>query len=111
MYTSTKCGEEVTEVVHDGYAVCDDMIQDRWYAKQLLSCQGVLTVSSAEGRVRQVEWGLPCIWTCDEWHDPRTWSPDMEGFVVECCTVFDMFEHGWKTVYEEKPKVEDVKTK
>ena len=99
----------------DGYVVCQHMGREFPYAKQLLGCQPVVAMAGEDGRVRQRQWGRPCIWICDEWDDPRRWSPEMAGFVKQTCTVFDMKEHGWRKMYvddtgseaQAKPEVED----
>ena len=93
------------DVSHDGYVVCDDMTKEYPYAKQVLSCQSVVTMSGDDGKTVQIRWGRPCIWTCDQWDDPRKWSGEMAAFVAQVCTVLDMNECGWSSMYEE-PKGE-----
>lgn len=88
------------DVSHDGYVVCDDMTKEYPYAKQVLSCQPVVTMSGEEGRMVQIRWGRPCIWTCDQWDDPRKWGKEMAAFVAQVCTVLDMNECGWSSMYE-----------
>ena len=88
------------QVDHDGYVVCDNMTKDYPYAKQLLSCQSTVTVCGDDGKMVQLAWGRPCIWTCDKWDDPRKWSEEMAGFLSEACTVFDMYESGWSNMFE-----------
>ena len=89
------------DVCNEGYVVCDDLTKGYPYAKQLLTCQPVVSMARDDGVVVQKKWGKPCIWVCDQWDDPRRWSPEMAGFVSQACTVFDMNEHGWKTFYVE----------
>ena len=88
------------EVDHHGYIVCDDMTKEYPYAKQMLSCQPVLTVVGDDGRANQKSWGRPCIWVCDEWDDPRKWGAEMAAFISQVCTVFDMRAEGWGKMYE-----------
>jgi hypothetical protein len=94
----------------DGYVVCDDMTRDYPYAKQMLSCQSVVSTGREDGTVVQRKWGRACIWLCDEWDDPRRWGLEMDGFVAQACTVFDMNEHGWPKMYLES-KQERVERK
>lgn len=91
----------------DGYVVCDDVRSDYLYAKEVLSGQMVVTMHGANGSPTQFTWGRPCIWTCDEWDDPRKWSLAMEAFVKAECTVFDMHERGWSAMYEEESESEE----
>ncbi len=84
---------------HDGYAVFNDMSTDYGYAKQILSRQTSVTVALDEGSVGRLAWGRACIWTCSGSDDPRKWSPEMAEFVKENCTVFDMYDLGWETLY------------
>ncbi len=81
------------------YVVCDDVKEGYPYAKEVLSSQMVVTMHRDDGVARQRTWGLPCIWTCDQWDDPRRWGPDMAAFVDEVCTVFEMREHGFDSMF------------
>ena len=86
---------------HDGYVVCDNMTKEYPYAKQLLSCQSVVTMSRDDGKTVQIRWGRSCIWICDRWDDPRRWSKEMAGFISETCTVLDMYEAVWSNIYDD----------
>ena len=94
------------DVCNEGHVVCDDLTKDYPYAKQVLTCQPVVCMARDDGMIVQKKWGKPCIWLCDQWDDPRLWSPEMAGFVSQACTVFDMNEHGWKTMYVEQGDVD-----
>ena len=99
--TAMHCPTAVETAAHDGYVVCDNMTQDYPYAKQVLSSQPLVTMTRDDGKVVQTTWGRPCIWVCDRWDDPRSWSVEMAEFIAEACTVFNMYECGWSYMYEE----------
>ena len=100
--SSMHCPRAVEEAKHEtGYVVGDDMQKGYPYAKQVLSNQLTLTTVDDDGKTVQVAWDRPCIWICNRWDDPRKWSSDMNEFISEVCTVFDMHECGWEYLYED----------
>lgn len=100
VYLSMMHCSKAMQSSEDGYVVCDDMRKEYQYAKEVLLGQSVLTVLMDDGKPGRMEWGRPCIWTCDRWDDPRRWSRSMAEFVDETCTVFDMYEQMWPLMHD-----------
>ena len=66
------------------YGVLDDLVIEKFpYWKQFLGCHKQFTVTDKYHKKKQIFWGKPVVWICNE--DPKVWSIDsdwMEDNVV-----------------------------
>ncbi len=82
---------DVTQVRNDvDYGIIDDMVISQFkYWKSFLGCQEQFTVTDKFHKKKQLHWGKPVIWLCNE--DPLDWKVsdvDMKWIKVNCDIVF-----------------------
>jgi hypothetical protein len=77
--------------------------QGRSYWRDVLGGQDRFNGRDFQQETRTIEWGLPCIWTCNFDNDPRR-NPAVADYMKRASYVFEVRdrpgERGWGKLYE-----------